>query len=110
MTRGLGEMTLLGVALGADPSTFAGLSGLGDLVLTCLGDLSRNRTLGLELAKGMTLEEIMGGRPTVAEGVATAEAVHKLAEKHALELPLCEAVYQILYRQKPCLEAIQAFI
>ncbi len=107
MTRGLNEMIRLGVALGADPLTFSGLSGLGDLILTCTGGLSRNRTLGMDLAHGKTLDEILGSRKTVAEGVATAEAVHRLAEKHGLDLPVCEQVYQMLYHQKSCAEVLQ---
>jgi len=108
MTRGLSELSRLGVALGANPLTFLGLSGLGDLILTCTGDLSRNRTLGLELAEGKTREEILTARKTVAEGVATAESVHRLAERHSLDLPICEEVYQILYHQKSCVEAVMS--
>ncbi len=107
MTRGISEMTRLGIALGADPLTFLGLSGIGDLILTCTGDLSRNRTLGLELAAGKTLEEITGSRSAVTEGVATAQAVHRLAEKLSLDLPICEEIYQVLFHQKSCAEAIQ---
>jgi len=108
MTRGLSEIARLGIALGAEPLTFSGLSGVGDLILTCTGDLSRNRSLGMELARGRTLAEIMGGRKAVTEGVATTEAVHRLAENLRLDLPICEEIYQILYHQKPCLEAIQS--
>lgn len=108
MTRGLNEMNRLGIALGANPLTFLGLSGLGDLILTCTGDLSRNRALGGELALGKTLSEAMEGRKSVVEGVATAEAVHHLAIRHSLDLPICEQVYQILYHQKSCAEAIQS--
>lgn len=107
MTRGLNEMNRMGVALGANPLTFLGLSGLGDLILTCTGDLSRNRTLGMELAAGKTLNQILQSRKSVTEGVATAEAVHKLAEKFALDLPICEEVYQILYHEKSCADAVQ---
>ncbi len=108
MTRGLSEMTRLGVALGAEPLTFLGLSGMGDLILTCTGDLSRNRTLGLELTSGKTLQEIMGGRSSVTEGVATAKAVYQIAQKLSLDLPICEEIYRILYEEKPCLEAIRS--
>jgi len=108
MTRGLSELSRLGVVLGANPLTFLGLSGLGDLILTCTGDLSRNRTLGMELAQGHTLDEILKSRKTVAEGLVTAAAVHKLAERHSLDLPICEEVYQILYHSKSCIEAVQS--
>jgi glycerol-3-phosphate dehydrogenase (NAD(P)+) len=107
MTRGLNEMTRLGMALGADPLTFQGLAGLGDLILTCTGDLSRNRTMGLQLASGKTREEILGARNAVTEGVATAEAVHKLAKKLKLDLPICEEVYQVLFHDKSCAEAVK---
>lgn len=106
MTRGLNEMTRLGAALGAKPLTFLGLAGLGDLILTCTGDLSRNRTMGLELAKGKTCEEILGARTAVTEGVATAEAVHKLAQKLSLDLPISEEIYQVLYHDKSCADAV----
>jgi glycerol-3-phosphate dehydrogenase (NAD(P)+) len=108
ITRGLSEMTRLGVALGANPLTFSGLSGVGDLILTCTSDLSRNRTLGLELSQGKSLTEILGSRKAATEGVATTEAVHKLAQKFSLDLPICEGVYQILYQNKSCLEALQS--
>lgn len=107
MTRGMNEMTRLGVALGADPLTFLGLCGIGDLILTCTGDLSRNRTMGLELASGKTKDDILGHRKVVTEGVATAEAVHKLAEKQSLDLPICEEVYQVLYHDKSCHDAME---
>ncbi len=106
MTRGLNEMTRLGQALGAQPLTFLGLAGLGDLILTCTGDLSRNRTMGLELAQGKTRETILGKRKAVTEGVATAEAVHRLSEKLSLDLPICEEIYQVLYKDKSCADAI----
>ena len=97
ITRCLHEMIKLGVAMGADPLTFSGLSGLGDLVLTCTGDLSRNRHVGLELGRGKTLEEITNKMKTVAEGVATAKSVHDLANKYQVEMVNSEYVYRILY-------------
>lgn len=108
MTRGLNEMMRLGVELGAQALTFLGLCGLGDLILTCTGDLSRNRTMGLELAKGRTREEILGSRQAVTEGVATAEAIHRLAGKLSLELPICEEIYQILFHHKSPSAAVAA--
>ncbi len=99
ITRGLAEMTRLGLALGARPLTFMGLSGMGDLVLTCTGGLSRNRQVGLRLAAGESLAAITSGMHMVAEGVATCEALCRLAERHGLELPVTRAMYKILYQQ-----------
>lgn len=96
MTRGLAEMSRLGVALGAQPETFAGLAGMGDLVLTCTGGLSRNRTVGVMLGRGHTMEEIMGEARTVAEGVATVQAVHFLARRLGVEMPVSAEVYRII--------------
>lgn len=101
ITRGLAEMTRLGVSMGADPATFAGLSGLGDLVLTCNSPLSRNYTVGSLLGQGKTLKEIMEGRKSVAEGVATAKAAHNLAMKQNVDMPIAEQVYRVLYEDKP---------
>lgn len=100
ITRGLAEMTRLGVALGGDPLTFAGLSGLGDLVLTCTGDLSRNRRLGIELGKGRSLDEVVAGTVEVAEGVRTTEAVHRLSREAGVEMPIADQVYAVLYEKK----------
>lgn len=97
ITRGLAEMTRLGVALGARPATFAGLAGLGDLVLTCTGDLSRNRSLGLALAAGRTLQEIQAGTRTVAEGVRTTAAAVKLAARTGVEMPIAAQVHRVLF-------------
>ncbi|MBI9109795.1 NAD(P)H-dependent glycerol-3-phosphate dehydrogenase [Maridesulfovibrio ferrireducens] len=99
ITRGIAEMSRLGVAMGANPATFMGLSGLGDLVLTCTGDLSRNRQVGLKLGQGLKLSEILKMR-MVAEGVKTTESVHALAQKLGVEMPITEQVYQILYKDK----------
>ncbi len=96
ITRGLAEMTRLGVAMGAKRSTFAGLAGMGDLVLTCTGDLSRNRTVGFRLGQGESLEEILGEMTAVAEGVKTAQATVDLAARHHVELPICSEVLAIL--------------
>ncbi len=100
ITRGLAEMTRIGVALGANPATFAGLAGMGDLVLTCTGDLSRNRTVGMELGRGRKLEEILSGMKMVAEGVKTTLAAFQLAQKLEVEVPITEQMYRILYEGK----------
>ncbi len=100
VTRGLAEMRRLGVALGADPETFAGVAGLGDLVVTCLSKHSRNRRVGYELGQGKTLEEILSGMAMVAEGVTTTESAKTLAEKHNIEMPIVEEIYKILFENK----------
>ena len=96
MTRGLREITRLGVKLGADPLTFLGLAGMGDLVLTCTGDLSRNRRVGLELGRGSSLHEIVAGMKEVAEGVRTTQAACQLAERHGVEMPISNTVRALL--------------
>lgn len=96
VTRGLAEMTRLGVAMGARRETFAGLAGMGDLVLTCTGDLSRNRTVGVRLGRGEGLDDILGEMRAVAEGVKTAEAVVRLAERHEVEMPIAQEVHAML--------------
>jgi len=101
MTRGLHEITRLGVKLGAAPVTFLGLAGMGDLVLTCTGDLSRNRSVGLELGRGRDLDEIVGGMSEVAEGVRTTYAACALAQRHDLEMPIAQAVRSILEGDLP---------
>ncbi len=98
ITRGLAEMSRLGVKMGANPLTFSGLAGLGDLVLTCTGPLSRNRTVGLRLGRGEKLEEILKSMTQVAEGVRTTSSARALAQKHQVEMPICEAVYRVLYQ------------
>lgn len=97
ITRGLAEMTRLGVAMGANPLTFKGLSGVGDLVLTCMGGLSRNRQVGIKLAKGYKIDEIEKQMRMVAEGVRTSKSVKSLAEKYNVHMPISEAVYNVLY-------------
>jgi glycerol-3-phosphate dehydrogenase (NAD(P)+) len=106
ITRGLAEMTRLAVASGAKHETLSGLAGLGDLVLTCTGTLSRNRYVGLELGKGRSLNEILGGMKMVAEGVGTTVAVMALASEHRIELPITEQVNAILNHGKPPAAAI----
>jgi glycerol-3-phosphate dehydrogenase (NAD(P)+) len=100
LTRGLAEMARLGAAMGGNTQTFSGLAGMGDLVLTCTGGLSRNRTLGVRLGKGETLDDIMKGAKTVAEGVKTAKAARELAAKYHMHMPIVEQVYHILYEGK----------
>lgn len=107
VTRGLAELTRLAVALGGNARTLSGLAGLGDLVLTSTGDLSRNRHLGLELAAGKPLHAILAGMRQVAEGVDTCRAAYELARRSSIEMPISEAMYDILYRQKPVRHAIR---
>lgn len=107
ITRGLAEMTRLGTALGADSRTFYGLSGLGDLVLTCTGDLSRNRYVGLELGKGKKLREILNSMSMVAEGIKTTKSVHDLVKGMAIDMPILEQVYKIIYEEKDCRTAVK---
>jgi glycerol-3-phosphate dehydrogenase (NAD(P)+) len=97
MTRGLAEMTRLGVALGAKPDTFAGLAGLGDLVLTCTGALSRNRAVGVAIGQGLTLEQALEGKDSVAEGVLNTQSAKALADKVGVEMPIIDATYRILF-------------
>jgi glycerol-3-phosphate dehydrogenase (NAD(P)+) len=106
ITRGLAEMTRLGLRLGGSVETFAGLTGMGDLVLTCTGDLSRNRTVGIELGKGRQLEEILAGMQMVAEGVKTTLSAYQLARKLGVEVPIIEQMYQILYEGKDPRQAV----
>jgi len=99
ITRGLAEITRLGVALGANPLTFAGLAGMGDLILTCTGALSRNRSVGLELGEGRKLPEILAGMTQVAEGVRTARSAHDLACRQGIEMPIVDAVHAVLFEE-----------
>jgi len=98
VTRGLTEMTALGVALGANPLTFSGLAGLGDLITTCASPLSRNHYVGVELTKGYSLQEIMDSMTQVAEGVSTTLVAWTLAQQLGLEMPTTEKIYQVLYK------------
>jgi glycerol-3-phosphate dehydrogenase (NAD(P)+) len=110
ITRGLAEITRLGVKMGADPLTFSGLGGLGDLVLTCTGDLSRNRTVGLKLGQGMKLGEILAEMKNVAEGVKTTKSAYELARREGVEMPILEQVYQVIYQDKDCQEAVKSLL
>ncbi|UCG14917.1 MAG: NAD(P)-dependent glycerol-3-phosphate dehydrogenase [Deltaproteobacteria bacterium] len=97
ITRGLAEMSRLGTSMGANPLTFLGLAGVGDLVLTCTGDLSRNRTVGYQLGQGKKLTDILGEMKMVAEGVKTTRSVYHLALQRGVEMPICEQMHRILY-------------
>ena len=110
ITRGLAEMTRLGVALGAEESTFAGLAGLGDLVLTCTGSLSRNRAVGVEVGRGNKLEDVLRDRETVAEGVFAAESARDLAKREEVEMPIVEAVNGVLFEGQSARSAIGALM
>jgi glycerol-3-phosphate dehydrogenase (NAD(P)+) len=107
ITRGLAEIVRLGKAMGADQRTFSGLSGLGDLVLTCTGPLSRNYTVGVNLGKGMTLRDILASTKSVAEGVATALSAYELSKKHGVEMPIIEQVYKVIYKDKSPAAAVK---
>ena len=107
VTRGLHEITRLGMALGGKPETFAGLAGMGDLVLTCTGALSRNRSVGVALGRGQKLQAILSETRTVAEGVKTSRAATELAQRHGVDLPISAEVYQVLYNDESPRTAIQ---
>jgi glycerol-3-phosphate dehydrogenase (NAD(P)+) len=107
ITRGLAEITRLAVRMGANPMTLSGLPGLGDLVLTCAGDLSRNRKVGLQIAQGKGLEEIAFGTQTVAEGLRNARSVYLLSRRLDVEMPIVEQMYRVLYEGKEPVEAVR---
>jgi len=110
LTRGLAELTRVGVALGANPLTFTGLGGVGDLFLTCTSEKSRNFTVGFRLGKGESLKQIIDTVGSVAEGVTTAKAAHQLRLKLQLDLPIIEQVYKVLYEDKPIVQAVTDLI
>ena len=110
ITRGLHEMTRLGVALNAKAATFAGLAGLGDLVLTCTGGLSRNRAIGIEIGRGATLAEALRGKETVAEGVITAASALELARRHEVDMPIVEMANRILFEGHTARDAVSAMM
>ncbi|HET9046306.1 MAG TPA: NAD(P)H-dependent glycerol-3-phosphate dehydrogenase [Casimicrobiaceae bacterium] len=110
ITRGLAEATRLAAAMGGDPRTLMGLAGLGDLVLTCTGDLSRNRRVGLSLARGESLPAILASIGHVAEGVHAARAARRLALHHGVDMPIVEAVYRVLYEELPPRRAVEALL
>jgi len=110
ITRGLAEISRLGLKLGARSQTFSGLAGLGDLVLTCTGKLSRNHYVGFELGKGKSLKDITSKMRTVAEGITTTLSAHQLATRENIEMPICEKVYQVLYENKDPKVALQELL
>jgi glycerol-3-phosphate dehydrogenase (NAD(P)+) len=110
LTRGLAEMTRLGLQMGGRAETLGGLSGVGDLILTCTGDLSRNRQVGMLLAQGKSLERILQELGHVAEGVYTAREVHLVAQQMQVEMPICEAVYRVLYDHLAAGKAVEALL
>ncbi len=106
ITRGLAEIVRLGTAMGADPKTFSGLSGLGDLILTCTGQLSRNRTVGYQIGQGIKLQDILSKMKMVAEGVQTTRAAFRLAKKHGVRMPIVEQVHDVLFEEKDPRQAV----
>jgi glycerol-3-phosphate dehydrogenase (NAD(P)+) len=100
VTRGMAEIRRLGVAMGADPSTFGGLSGIGDVVVTCMSRWSRNRNVGEEIGRGKSLDDIIAGMAMVAEGVMTTKSVHGLAERFRIDMPITQSVYEVLFEGK----------
>jgi glycerol-3-phosphate dehydrogenase (NAD(P)+) len=105
ITRGLAEMTRLALSCGARAETMAGLAGLGDLVLTCTGELSRNRHVGVELGRGRKLSDIVGEMREIAEGVKTTRAIYELGRRLTIDMPITASIHALLYEDKPALEA-----
>lgn len=110
ITRGLAEISRIGLKMGADPATFLGLSGIGDLVLTCTGDLSRNRNVGLKLGKGQKIEEITRDMRMVAEGILNTKSAYQLIQKIGARAPIITGMYQILYEGLPINEAVRKIL
>ncbi|WP_258359023.1 NAD(P)H-dependent glycerol-3-phosphate dehydrogenase [Moorella sulfitireducens (nom. illeg.)] len=106
MTRGMAEITRLGVALGGKAMTFAGLSGIGDLIVTCTSMYSRNRRAGIQLGQGRPLAEVLSGMGMVVEGVRTTAAARELARQHKIRMPITEEIYRVLYEDKPARECV----
>jgi glycerol-3-phosphate dehydrogenase (NAD(P)+) len=106
LTRGLAEIKRLGIMMGARPQTFSGLTGLGDLVTTCISPTGRNRSFGERIGKGQTIEQARGATESVVEGIATCESVIALAERYSVEMPITQAIYQVLFENKPVQTAI----
>jgi glycerol-3-phosphate dehydrogenase (NAD(P)+) len=107
ITRGLHEITRLGIALGGRPETFAGLAGMGDLVLTCTGSLSRNRGVGVALGAGKSLQEILGETRKIAEGVRTSKSASELAKRHSIDMPITTEMFRVLYESESPRIALQ---
>jgi len=110
ITRGLNEMTRLGVAMGGDPRTFAGLAGLGDLLATCISPMSRNRRVGEELGKGRKLSEILGAMHSVAEGVHTCKVMLEIAERYEVDVPIAREIYKVLHEGSSAREAFRGLV
>jgi len=110
ITRGLAEISRLAIKRGAHPLTMAGLGGMGDLVLTCTGDLSRNRTVGLELGRGRNLSDVLAGMKMVAEGVRTAKSAKQLADREGVDMPIAQEIYSVLYENKTPVEAVTSLM
>jgi glycerol-3-phosphate dehydrogenase (NAD(P)+) len=110
LTRGLAEMSRLGLQMGGRAETLSGLSGVGDLILTCTGDLSRNRQVGMLLAQRHSLSTILGELGHVAEGVYTAREVQRIAQQQGVEMPICQAVYRVLYENLAADKAVEALL
>jgi glycerol-3-phosphate dehydrogenase (NAD(P)+) len=110
MTRGIVEITRLGVKLGASPETFSGLSGIGDLIVTCSSDLSRNRKAGIDIGRGKTVEEVMQSTNMVIEGINTTRAAFLLSQKHKIEMPITEQAYRVLFKGKDPLLAVNSLM
>jgi len=106
LTRGLAEIKRLGIKMGARPQTFSGLTGLGDLVTTCISPTGRNRSFGERIGKGQTIEQARGATESVVEGIATCESVIALAGRYGVEMPITQAIYQVLFENKPVQTAI----
>src|SRR5438270_715933 len=110
ISRGLAELTRLGVAMGAEPATMAGLAGMGDLIATCISPLSRNRQVGERLGKGESIEEILASMNMVAEGVKTAHTVMELAARHGVELPICAEIHRVVSGEISAAEAYRGLM
>lgn len=110
MTRGIAEIARLGTRLGADPMTFAGLSGIGDLICTCSSDLSRNHRVGVGLASGQSLAEVLAGMSEVAEGVDTTRAAVEMAREHGIDMPIAEEMYKLLFEGKTPVDAVRSLM
>ena len=110
ITRGLAEMTRLGVALGGNPMTFAGLAGMGDLIATCSSRQSRNNSVGIELGRGRSIEHILADMKMVAEGVKSSSSVVALAARHGVEMPICEQITAVCHRGKTAAEGLSALM
>ena len=110
MTRGIVELMRFGAALGADPATFSGLAGIGDLITTCISPHGRNRRVGERLGRGESLADIFASTPSVAEGINTAQSVHDLAQKRKIDMPICNQVYHVLFKGRTPLEATSSLM